>query len=371
MQGNFRKGMGEHQVTGQREFLKKLVKIPSLSGQEGAVADAVKIEMEKLGYDRIIVSGGNVCGIRGEGGVKVLYDAHMDVVEPGNEWKTDPYGAFEKDGFLYGRGTCDDKGSIAAMVYGGAEADVAGATLYVLASVREEVSEGNGLKDFLSRTGIKPDFVIIGEPSRLMVARGNRGRLGLRIDVMGKASHASRPQDGENAIYRAMKIAEEIKNMDKNSPADTVSVTKIETPNLNINVIPEKCSIYCDYRSAPGRTREEILEKFYSLIEKRDKIEVIKKYFKPWSLEESHPLIAAGMKCRNDTLGEAPSIMWIFCTNGTYTSAELGIPTMGFGPGEESQCHSADEKIDLKQLDDAVKYFSMLPGFILREIKEN
>ncbi len=354
-------------MKGHSDFLRKIVKIPSLSGQEEAVARAVKLEMEKLGYDKIITSGGNVCGIRGKGKVKILYDAHMDVVEPGNEWETDPYGAVEKDGFLYGRGACDDKGSISAMVYGAAAADVTGVTLYVLASVREEVSEGNGLKDFFQRSDIKPDFIIIGEPSRLMVARGNRGRLGVRIDVKGRSSHASRPQDGENAIYRAMKIAERIKKINKKTSGDTVSVTKIETPNKNINVIPEMCSIYCDYRSAPGRTEEEILDKFHSFIEERDKIKVIKKYFKPWSLEEKHPLISAGMKCRREILGEAPSIIWIFCTNGTYTAGELGIPTMGFGPGEERQCHSAGEKVELKQLDDAVKFFSGLPAFIRRE----
>src|SRR3989339_1631930 len=185
------------------EFLKDLINIPSVSGQEAAASVRVKQEFIKLGYDDIIQVGDNVCGKKGSGRLIVLFDAHLDTVEPGYAWKYDPYKAREENGFIYGRGACDDKGSLAAMIYGAAQSQAVDVTLYVLASVNEEIPTGNGLKEFLEITGIKPDFAVIGEPSSLRVARGNRGRLGIRIDVKGKAGHASSPDSGQNAIYLA------------------------------------------------------------------------------------------------------------------------------------------------------------------------
>jgi putative selenium metabolism hydrolase len=194
-------------------FLKDIIRIPSLSGEESKVALRVKDEFKKLGYDKLLYStGGNVCGVRGNGALKILYDAHMDVVEPGENWKTPPYEPTEKDGYLIGRGAVDDKGPLASMIYGGAAADITDVTLYVLASVNEEVAEGNGLKEFFDETKIKPDVVVIGEPSQLTAAVGNRGRIGLRIDIAGQSAHASDPSDGENALLRA---ADVIRRRDK------------------------------------------------------------------------------------------------------------------------------------------------------------
>lgn len=352
------------------KFLKDMINLPSLSGDEGKVAERLKEEFSRLEYDDIIEAGGNICGRNGSGEIIILYDAHMDVVEPGKGWDDDPFKVREESGWLYGRGTCDDKGSLASIIYGGAKVKNEGVTLYVLGSVREEVSEGNGLGEFLRLTGIKPDYVIIAEPSSLRVANGNRGRLAVRIDVKGEAGHASNPAAGKNAIYEAVHILDGIKKLNEELSQDSVVVTKIETPNKNINVIPEACSIYCDYRSVVGRTEEEIVGNLRSVAGQMCDVVQITPYFKPWKLDEGHCLVRAAMACLKEKLGKEELIMWNFCTNGSFTSGEQNIPTVGFGPGIEKEAHSANEKIKVDSIEKAVDFYSYLPEYIL-EYHEN
>ncbi|MFW6134075.1 MAG: M20/M25/M40 family metallo-hydrolase [Elusimicrobiota bacterium] len=345
-------------------FLEDLINIPSISGEEEKIAKRVKSEFKSLGYDSVMEVEGNVCGRIGSGEKILLYDAHMDVVEPGQGWKEDPFKARKENNFIIGRGTSDNKSSLASMIYGGIKAKTRGLSLYVLASVCEEVHKGNGLIKFLKSTGIKPDWVVIGEPSSLNVAIGNKGRICLKIDVKGRSAHASRPNQGENAIYKAASVIEKIKTLNQELKEDSVSVTKIETPNKNINIIPDSCSIYCDYRSNIGREKKEILNKFMNIIGEKDKIKFVTKYYKPWSISEKHSLVNAALECQKKTSGKEKIIMWNFCTNGSYTAGELGLPTVGYGPGEESECHSPEEKVNITSVKTAEKYYSMLPEFI-------
>ncbi|MEA3506379.1 MAG: M20/M25/M40 family metallo-hydrolase [Elusimicrobiota bacterium] len=351
-------------------FLKELIQLPSLSGREQQVASRVRDEFESLGYDKILEDkAGNVCGVRGSGDFKILYDAHMDVVEPGEGWAGSPYEPVEKDGYLSGRGSVDDKGPLASMIYGGAAADVEGITLYVLASVNEEVAEGNGLKQFFKETDINPDVVIIGEPSGLTVAVGNRGRLGLRIDIAGCSAHASDPEAGENALLRAAEIMLKIKDLNARLDGESVAVTKASTPNENINIIPEKCSLFLDYRSKPGTEEKDIVEKFKSLLKEKDNVESVTPYYKPWIMKDSSPLTWAAVRAQEEIFKRTGTKFWPFCTNGSYSAGELKIPTFGFGPGKEGECHTSGEKIKINDLKEAVKYFSALPRFIKEEYK--
>jgi putative selenium metabolism hydrolase len=347
-------------------FLKDIVGIPSVSGEEKKVADRLSEEFEKLGYDEVIRIEGNVCGRRGNGPVTVLYDAHMDVVEPGAGWEGNPFEARVVDGFMYGRGSCDDKGSLAAIIHGGIRADIEGVTLYVLGSVREEVSEGNGLKD--QKTGVKPDFVIIAEPSSLRVAYGNRGRVGINVEVRGKAGHASNPEAGDNAIYKAVGIVERIKKLNESLDDDSVAVTKIETSNKNINIIPETCCIYCDYRAGVGAEEAAIIDRIETCVKGAGVIKKTTPFYRPWRIEKQHLLVEAARNCMKEVLSKDELIMWNFCTNGSFTAGELDIPTVGFGPGSESEAHSAEEKIELDAVGKAADFYAALPQYIIKEM---
>jgi putative selenium metabolism hydrolase len=358
--------LGEDKIVDLTGFLRDIVNIKSLSGEEAEVAVRIRRECEELGYDEVFMSRGNVCAKRGSGSTVILYDAHMDVVEPGQGWRGEPFQARIEDGYMIGRGACDDKGSLAAVVYGGAAAPVDGVTLYVLSSVREEVAEGNGLKLFLEDTGIRPDYAVIAEPSSLRLAKGNRGRLGLRIDMPGIAAHASDPEAGRNAVYQACPVIEKIDKYNASLEEDSVAVTKVETSNTNINIIPERCSIYCDYRSAPGREEADIVDAISELADDGT-VEVITPYYKPWLMDSELGIVRAGVRCLKDHLQKEEIIVWDFCTNGSYTAGDLGIPTVGFGPGSESEAHSAEEKIKLSDVEAAMDFFREFPAYIVQE----
>lgn len=348
------------------EFLFDILSVRSPSGKEEKVAERLKEEFLSLGYDEIIEASGNVCGRRGNGPIKLLYDAHMDVVDTGGGWSDNPYTPVCKDGKIIARGAVDDKGPLAAMVYGGASADVTGITLYVIGSVREEVAAGSGLKDFFSNTGISPDCVVVGEPSRNMVTLGSRGRVLLRADFGGKAAHASDPDKGLNAVYNAshaVKAIEELNEKLRNI-GDSVAVTNIKTSQTSLNIIPDFCSIWMDYRPSPGRSYKDILSSFSFISESQNLIERVSDFYMPWEIEEGHPFVGAAIQAAAFAGCPTKKNFWNFCTNASYTGGELKIPTIGFGPGDEAECHTADESIEVQEIKKAVKFFSLLPEFI-------
>ena len=165
-------------------FLRDIVEIPSPSCQEKGVAERTKREMERLGYDDVrIDSFGSVIGKLGDGKKVILYDSHMDTVGIGDPdaWAHDPYKGKVEDGIVYGRGTGDNKGGLASMIYGAALSEkmgnLEGVTLYVVGSAQEESSDGLAYKTVITEDGLRPDVVVLGECTGLKIYRGQRGRM--------------------------------------------------------------------------------------------------------------------------------------------------------------------------------------------------
>lgn len=164
-------------------FLLDLVRIPSLSAQEGAVAMRLAEEMRRVGFAQVWTDRiGNVIGRIGPGqGPRLLFNGHMDTVDVGDpaRWTHPPYDAVIENGILYGRGACDMKGGLAAMIYGvkallDAGVELTG-DLYVVGVVQEEPCEGLAMRVLVEEEGIRPDYVVLGEPSDLQVSVGHRG----------------------------------------------------------------------------------------------------------------------------------------------------------------------------------------------------
>ena len=162
-------------------FARDIVRIPSLSGEEGLVARRIEAEMVALGFDRVWTDGvGNVVGVveGAQPGPTIVFDAHTDTVgvSPGVPWELDPFSGEVRGGALHGRGAADMKGALAAMIHGAVgldRAELKGKAV-VSASVMEEVLEGVALEKVIAQTGA--DFVVIGEASDLQIVRGGRGR---------------------------------------------------------------------------------------------------------------------------------------------------------------------------------------------------
>ena len=172
-------------------FARDIVRIPSLSGEEGLVARRIEAEMVALGFDRVWTDGvGNVVGVveGAQPGPTIVFDAHTDTVgvSPGVPWELDPFSGEVRGGALHGRGAADMKGALAAMVHGAVgldRAELKGKAV-VSASVMEEVLEGVALEKVIAQTGA--DFVVIGEASDLQIVRGGRGRAEIHLTTTGR-----------------------------------------------------------------------------------------------------------------------------------------------------------------------------------------
>jgi diaminopropionate ammonia-lyase len=242
---------------------------------------------------------------------------------------------------------------------------------------------------------VKPDFVVIGEPTNLDLYRGHKGRLELKITVKGKSAHAAANQLGDNATYKMLPIIEGISKMEPylgtheflGSGKITVSDMKVST--ASINAVPDECSIFIDRRMTFGETREDVRTQLENLIPADRKAQVtieelfyeepsytgfvfpVDKYFPAWALDEDHPLVVIGQETRRAIgLADTPSGKWGFSTNGTYWAGKAGIPSIGFGPGNELNAHTVDEHVPLEEVVKATEFYALLPAMLRQQWSE-
>ncbi len=378
-------------------FLQDLIRLPSLSHQEDEVAERLIAEMKRAGFAEVWVDRvGNVIGRIGAGsGPKLLYNGHMDTVGVGDptSWQRDPYGAEIEDGVLYGRGACDMKGGLAAMVYGAKALIDSGlelkGDLYVVGIVQEEPCEGLAMQVLVEEEGLKPDFVVLGEPTNLQISRGQKGRLEMKVTIRGQSCHASTPDLGENAIYAAARLIFGLELLAPNLANDpflgqgTLAVTHIENTAGSRNAVPDSCTFYIDRRLTLGETETRALAEVQSIIAREEvnaQVEVtehrsasrtgypcrLKEYYPAWALPQEHPLLQAVERAIRETLGYRPRIgQWAFSTDGAYTMGTANIPTIGFGPGEERFAHTIDDQIRLADVIDAARVYACLATEVL------
>jgi putative selenium metabolism hydrolase len=373
-------------------FLQDLVRIPSLSCQEQAVAERLAAEMRAVGFDEVWTDRiGNVVGRIGpESGPKLLYNGHMDTVGVGDPagWTRDPFGAEVEDGALYGRGSSDMKGPLASLIYGAKVlidngVKLAG-PLYVVGAVQEETCEGHAMSVLVEEEGISPDWVVLAEPSNLQVTRGHRGRMEMHVTVRGQSSHASMPDQGKNAIYGAARIIFSLELLADMLAVDsflgkgTLAVTRIQNTGGSKNVIPDSCTFVVDRRLTLGETEAKALAEVESVIAREEMKAEVRlaeyeytsytgylcggvEHYPAWVVPENHPLVQATVRAVRGVVGERPSIgKWDFSTDGVYTMGVAGIPTVGIGPGDERQAHTADEHIRLDDCYTAAQIYAQL-----------
>jgi len=378
------------------KFARDLIAIPSFSTKEGKLVSRIAKEMKKVGFEKIIIDKmGNIIGQIGQGKTKIMIDAHIDTVGIGDRkaWKIDPFkGKFEKD-VIYGRGASDQKLSMVSMVYAGKlinDLNLKGNyTLWIVGSCQEEDCDGLPLLHIIKKENLKPDYVILTEPTNLNVYRGHRGRMEMKIIVKGKSCHASAPERGENAVLKMSYIVQEITDLNKKLKYDkflgkgSVAVTYIECKTPSLNAIPDECTIYLDRRLTLGETLQSSvkeIEKLPSVKKYNAKVEVLKyeaiswkglrvsqeKYFPTWVLPESHKLVKSAVKAGEIALGKKPKVgKWIFSTNGVATAGRLKIPTVGFGPSNEIYAHSVEEQMPVEHLLRATVFYAVIPQFLV------
>ena len=363
------------------EFARHLVATPSLSGQEGDVIDLCSAEMGSLGYRVSRDKAGNLLGTVGEGGPRLLFDVHADTVAPAHPLSRTPTNGSDvalDAGRLWGRGSCDVKGPLAALIYGVADAARAGrlrATVGVAVTTLEEVLEGAALA--LVIDDFSPEGVVIVEPSRGQVALAQRGRAEILIEVTGRAAHAAYPERGANALAAGAAILCSLERRevahDPELGATILVATEAATePFPGVSVVPNRCHLRLDRRMLPGESAEMVLAELAPFLAEAERygarasaaisdstvttytgVELAMPRFFPAWRARSGPFVDA-------VLASAPAgPPAVFCTNGSL-SAGRGIPTVIFGPGDPERAHQDDEYIDLDELEGGRAQFADL-----------
>ncbi len=378
------------------QFMLEICEIPSMDSQIGPVGERVQAEMKKLGFDEVRFDKmGNTIGRIGNGKRVIVYDSHIDTVGVGDPsmWKWDPFKGKIEDGVLYARGACDEKGSTPGMIYGLAIARdlglLDGWTAYYFGNM-EEWCDGIAPNTFVEvDPKIKPDFVVIGEPTKMLTYRGHKGRLEMKITAKGKSAHAASNHLGDNAIYKLLPIIAGIRDLEPKLGDHeflghgkiTVSDMRVKTPS--INAVPDEAVIYIDRRMTFGETKEQVKKQIEDLIpaEYKDTVKLeelfydepsytgfvfpVDKYFPAWALEENHPFVQASQEARKLIgLPDAPSGKWNFSTNGIYWAGKAGIPSIGFGPGDEETAHTVNDSVSLEDMVKATEFYAILPSLI-------
>ena len=361
------------------ENLSKLVKIKSLSTQEKEVQLELKRQMEEAGFDEVKIDGlGNVIGRIGNGKKILAIDGHMDTVDMGNmdNWDFNPLSGEIKDGFVHGRGTVDQEGGPAAFVTSGRILKELGfdkdLTIYFVGSVMEEDCDGLCWKFIVEEDKIKPDFVISTEPTNLNIYRGHRGRMEIHVHFYGVSSHGSAPERGKNAIYMASRTALEIEKLNERLKFDeflgkgSVTISEIISGTPSLCAVSDYARIHLDRRLTWGETKESAVAEIQELIKGLNaKVKVLdykekaytgleygmEKYYPTWKMPEDHEVVQTGVRSYKNLYGKAPLIdKWTFSTNGIMTCGTYGIPTIGFGPGNEVLAHAPNEKVAIQDL---------------------
>jgi putative selenium metabolism hydrolase len=378
-------------------FLRDLVGTPSPSTEEKDVAQRILREMEMLGFPEVRVDSlGNVIGRIGAGrGPTLMFNAHMDTVRVSapDTWTRDPFAAEVEDGILYGLGSCDMKSGLAAMIYGTKLLRDEGVSLdgeiVVACVVQEEECEGLGTRMLVEESGIRPDWVVIGEPTDLNVSRGQRGRLEMRLIAHGRSAHAASPQLGDNAISIAARLvfgleilAEQLAEDDFLGPG-TLAVTDISSSASSRNAIPDRCTLILDRRLTLGENETKALAEVQRVIAREGvNAEVVateyhtssytgrtcrtREVYPAWVLSADHPLVNTAVRAAQTQLKRRPQVVcWGFSTEGVYTAGEASIPTIGFGPGKEATAHTADEHVRLNDVYTAAEVYAQLAAQLL------
>lgn len=379
-------------------FLRDMIAIPSESGDEEAVIQRIKKEMEKVGFDRVEIDPmGNLMGFIGNGKHIIAIDGHIDTVGLGdpNQWKHDPLTGYEDEELIFGRGASDQEGGIASAVYAGKIIKDLGLeddyTLVVTATIMEEDCDGLCWTNILKDTDLQPDFVVITEPTSCRIYRGHRGRMEIKVSTTGVSAHGSAPERGENAIYKMAPIIFELEQLNQRLKdhdflgKGSLTVSEIFSESPSRCAVADGCSISIDRRLTLGETIESALAEIASLEavkNARAKVEVYKydkfsytgyhcqadSYFPTWLIEDDHPVTKSLVESYKKVFGEDPIVdKWTFSTNGVSIMGMHGIPCIGFGPGHEDQAHAPNERTWKSELIKAAAMYAAIPNIYIEK----
>jgi putative selenium metabolism hydrolase len=373
------------------EVLQKLVRQPSVSGNEKNVVQAAAEEMRALGFDEVTIDAtGNVIGLlRGaRPGKKILFDAHLDVVKATTPeaWKRDPFSGDLADGCVWGRGSTDNKGSLSAMMVGLSalpREEFAG-SIYVVGSVGEETLEGVGHGQTVA--AIQPDYIIIGEPTECQLGYGQRGRARVIFRVPGSAGHSSADDQRGNAVYAMARLIARLES--QTFPHDPMlgdaiqaPIELMSNPYPSLSTVPVECRLVIDRRVLMGETIESVTADYRKRVEGLPNVTVemdtvtytsytgakftLPDFHPAWLTPSESPFMQACLESLPAAGVPAVAVPIPYCTNGSSSAGDLGLPAIVLGPGSIKQAHAMDEFLAVDQLHQAVRVYQHIAKKVL------
>ncbi len=385
-----RKMSFEPEIEEVERLLSALVAIPSVNpcghppdGEvtgEGRVAEFVSQWLEERGLevelDEVLPGRPNVVARVGEGKRTILFETHLDTVPPEGEADFRPRREGE---FLLGRGACDAKGALCAMMLALealAREGVEGRA--ILAAVVDEEHTYLGVRKLLEG-GLHADAAVVGEPTGLRVVVGHKGAIRFKVRTKGRAAHSSEPERGENAIEKMVSFLSRFSPLLREAASRHVH-PRLGPATVNVgvirggtraNVVPAECEIEADRRVVPPETLEGAWEEVEEVArraseEAKVEAELLPPHLlDPWLLtDESEEIVRASLRALEEA-GVEPHLAYLPYSTDASKLSQAGIPSVVLGPGEVKYAHSANERIELGEVRRGAKTYFLLAKIFL------
>lgn len=350
------------------ELLSSLVATPSVSGSESGTADILCTFLTNHGVDVNRLYNNVWAKSEGFDNSKktLLLNSHHDTVRPAGGYTFDPYCGTVDNGKLLGLGSNDAGGSLVSLIalflrfYNTSELPF---NLILALTAEEETMGEKGMRAMLAefkRLGLNIDMVIVGEPTSMQAAIGERGLVVLDGITTGTSGHAAR-NEGDNALYKAIEDIERLRNFkfEKTSPVlgdIKISVTQIEAGRQH-NIVPDSCHFVVDVRTTDAYTNEQTVELLQSAV-KYSTLTPRSTRVRASAIAENHPLVRAAVAVGRET----------FISPTTSDRALLsGIAALKIGVGESARSHTADEFVKITEIEEGIEIYSSILDKLSRE----
>lgn len=357
------------------------------SGVETETAAVLAAACEERGLDVRIEEAApgrpNLTARLGPSGVPgLLMLAHTDTVPVGDGWTAPPLGGTVADGRIYGRGTADMKGGIAASVVAMAALRRAAAETgtdlpfpVTLAAVADEEETGIGARAFTATPGEPYAAAIVPEPTEMQTIRACRGDCYIEVEVHGTAAHAGDPDTGANAIYGAARLIEAVRALHEDHRARPHALLGPKTWNVGLvqggsgtAVVPDGCRVSIDRRLLPGETGAEAVAEIEDVLATL-RLDGLGLSARAWlgmempgfETPEAHPLVRTA-HAASIAAGAPPREVagWTAACDGGFVARDLGVPAIVLGPGSVvDQAHRPDESVAINELAIAARTYAL------------
>jgi len=318
----------------------------------------------------------------GSGRPRIVIACHFDVVPAGDGWSTDPFRAVVRKGRVFGRGASDNKGQLAVMlVLAGLlkkyESSLIGEVILVGAA-DEERGSGLGLEWLADEGVLDADFAIIPDVDHAMreISIAEKGALFLKVIAHGKQAHGSTPEQGVSAAWAMVEFLSAVRGLKLDCAPDPLFTPP--TRNLGMlaggsapNIVPARCEAQLDFRYLPGQTADEIESALKGIAGRVEAANPGARFtfervmmVEPIKVDPQHELVKRLQRSAVDVLGWEPSSTGLSGSTVAKALVRVGVPAIGFAPGDENQAHAADESI---AIDELVKFAKVMGRFLIKE----